>query len=365
MSTCKKCIVQDKSPNIKFEDGVCEFCLNHEKVGKININILGDEKFAEKVKSQDNSQYDCAVPLSGGKDSTYILYYVVKKLGLKPVALFFDNGFIVDEARHNVETACRILGVDLVVGHANIFRKRQIKEALLLSKSLGKFVKICGNCENNLRSFVINESKSKKVPFIIYGSTRYENNSESYLKSEVVLLSNEFGKLRSMLGKIKKGLKIIGKSKSFKNPGTIWHASRFLYYCIRDNIASKAPESFLKKLNPFLEVSFEGKDIETVFFYDYVAYDPYKQIKILKEELDWKSPDGKESRMDCRLHAFGNYQDLVDTGLTSDGFTLSVLVRNGLISKEEALLREEKIKKNLKKECNDVAEEVGMKTGVL
>ena len=45
--------------------------------------------------------------------------------------------------------------------------------------------------------------------------------------------------------------------------------------------------------------------------------------------------------MDCTLHHIGNYEHLSRTGITNSGFQLSVLVRNGMISREEAIIKEE------------------------
>ena len=84
--------------------------------------------------SEKRGEYNCIVPLSGGKDSSYILYYVVENLNLKPLAVFFDNHFIVDYAKNNVKEICKRLNVDLVIGEASHFRREIVKEALYLSK---------------------------------------------------------------------------------------------------------------------------------------------------------------------------------------------------------------------------------------
>ena len=74
---CKHCILPKEYPDIHFnEDGVCNYCQNYKQT-----NSLGEKALKEILNSKrnQNSPYDCVVPISGGKDSVFILYYAVKK----------------------------------------------------------------------------------------------------------------------------------------------------------------------------------------------------------------------------------------------------------------------------------------------
>ena len=85
------------------------------------------------------------------------------------------------------------------------------------------------------------------------------------------------------------------------------------------------------------------------------------QIKILESELGWKAPKDKESRMDCELHCLLNYRQIIETGLSHDGFPLANLVRNGLLPREEALKKERVIRKGLLNECQKMLNKFGCK----
>jgi hypothetical protein len=128
-----------------------------------------------------------------------------------------------------------------------------------------------------------------------------------------------------------------------------------MYYGVLDNIATGTPEG-LRKFNPFLEVSLEGKMVRSISFFDYIEYDPFGIVEILKKELNWRSPAERESRMDCMIHALMNYQNWKDTGITRDGFTYAVLIRNGLLSREDALKKEEALLKDIERECIEFGE---------
>ncbi len=365
MNICKKCIIPDSFPNITFENGVCSICSNHQHKQHFKNNYFGKEKFLEVLTSKKGGEYDCAVPFSGGKDSSYVLYYIAKELKLKPLALFFDNGFTTDYALQNVKNICEKLDVDLVVGHSTDYRHKFIRETLYLSKYLGKLLPLCTNCETNLRSFAISETIKKNIPFIIWGSTDFEDNEESFVDSESTTFRESYGKIGNTFKKISGSMKMIVSAGSVLNTvKATGHATKFIYYIIRDNIKMEVPEG-MKKFIPFSEVSFEGKGIQTLYFYDYIQYNPFEFIKKLESEIGWKAPKGKEGKMDCRLAFWKDYEKVKKTGLSGTGFTLSVLVRDGKLDRGEALKKENIIKKDLKQECIRIGDDYGVDIGRL
>ena len=83
---CKRCIMPAEYPGITFDSGgVCNHCVqSNADIGKNKADQLGRDELIELVRSAGrNGQYDCVIPLSGGKDSTYVLYHAVKELGLE------------------------------------------------------------------------------------------------------------------------------------------------------------------------------------------------------------------------------------------------------------------------------------------
>jgi len=115
---CSKCILDTTIEEIKFDNqGVCNYCYTHDEMEKkFPLGKEGDaavNKIVNKIKRKGkNKKYDCIVGVSGGRDSTYTLYHAVK-LGLRPLAVHFDNGWNSDIAVKNINNATRILNVDL------------------------------------------------------------------------------------------------------------------------------------------------------------------------------------------------------------------------------------------------------------
>jgi 3'-phosphoadenosine 5'-phosphosulfate sulfotransferase (PAPS reductase)/FAD synthetase len=115
---CSRCILDDRIPGIIFdENGVCQYCKIHDELKKIYpLNNKGQENINNLIKKVrrkgKRKKYDCIIGVSGGTDSTYTLYQLVK-LGMRPLAIHFDNGWDSDIAVRNIKNACSRLNVDL------------------------------------------------------------------------------------------------------------------------------------------------------------------------------------------------------------------------------------------------------------
>lgn len=117
---CSKTVMDNiADPNITFdENGVCNYWFDYQKKAKEKVfhGAIGKEllnqKIAEIKAYGKNKKYDCLIGLSGGVDSTYIAY-LVKKHGLRPLAVHFDNGWNSEIAVQNINNIIDKLQCDL------------------------------------------------------------------------------------------------------------------------------------------------------------------------------------------------------------------------------------------------------------
>src|SRR3990167_4779568 len=103
---CKNCVLDGSSPEIVFdEQGVCNFCHQAKKALKeIEAEKPNLNKWIERIKKDGrlhNSKVECIIGLSGGIDSSSLLYEAIK-LGLKPLCFSVDNGYQSDIANENI-----------------------------------------------------------------------------------------------------------------------------------------------------------------------------------------------------------------------------------------------------------------------
>ena len=68
----------DTRPGIKFENGVCIACIHYEKQKTTDWTMRRNEleKLCQKYRNSSDSDYDCAIAVSGGKDSHFQVYYM-------------------------------------------------------------------------------------------------------------------------------------------------------------------------------------------------------------------------------------------------------------------------------------------------
>jgi N-acetyl sugar amidotransferase len=118
LKICSRCVLDTTVPNIRFdEQGVCQYCHSHDLLTAqypLDESMeLRLQKLIEKVREDGKGKdFDCIVGLSGGTDSTYTLM-MTKKLGLRPLAVHFDNGWNTNEAVTNIKNTCTKLSVEL------------------------------------------------------------------------------------------------------------------------------------------------------------------------------------------------------------------------------------------------------------
>jgi N-acetyl sugar amidotransferase len=106
-------------PDIQFDqNGRCHHCREYEErrvarsqPGKDNTRIM--QETVERIRDVGSGKkYDCVCGVSGGVDSTYVAY-LAKQLGLRPLAVHFDNGWDSELAVKNIENLTSKLSIDL------------------------------------------------------------------------------------------------------------------------------------------------------------------------------------------------------------------------------------------------------------
>ena len=106
MKVCKKCIQPDSRPGIFFsEDGICGACIWEEEKKKIDWNSREKElqDIADWAKKTTQSNYDCIIGVSGGKDTTVQALYAKENLGLRCLLVNSEPEGITEIGRHNIE----------------------------------------------------------------------------------------------------------------------------------------------------------------------------------------------------------------------------------------------------------------------
>ena len=134
---CNRCIVDTTFPGVTFDQsGICNFCKVHDKLeqefplgerGRAKVERMVDEI----KKNGKNKKYDCVCGISGGRDSTYNLYLVKKVFGLRPITVYFNDGFGNPVAGENMVKMTARLGVEMRTITSDWRESKDLKLAFL------------------------------------------------------------------------------------------------------------------------------------------------------------------------------------------------------------------------------------------
>jgi N-acetyl sugar amidotransferase len=132
MRYCIQCLYPETKPDLWFDErGICNACQNYTSRAEVDWDGRKREllQVVEKYRSKDGSNYDCIVPVSGGKDSTYQLLRLLE-IGMNPLCVTATTDDLSDIGRRNIENT-KNLGVDYIEVTTNPVVRRRINRFTL------------------------------------------------------------------------------------------------------------------------------------------------------------------------------------------------------------------------------------------
>jgi N-acetyl sugar amidotransferase len=130
---CTTCVMDTSDPDIRFDDaGRCNHCRRFEKEAAVRraqgapADVL-ERRAAAIRKANASREYDCVIGVSGGVDSTYVAL-LTNRLGLRALAVHFDNGWNSNLAVSNIHKTLEVLGIDL---HTEVLDWEQFRDLQL------------------------------------------------------------------------------------------------------------------------------------------------------------------------------------------------------------------------------------------
>jgi len=288
-------------PDIRFdENGICNYYYEYKEAERTNVftGEVGKEKLhklVDKIKNDGKGKpYDCLIGLSGGVDSTYVAW-LVKDLGLRPLAVHLDNGWNSELAVKNIENIISKLSIDLFTLVINWEEFRDIQ----LSYLKASVVDIEVVSDHAIFATMYKLAKEKSISYIISGTNVV---TEHIMPPTWLYKKMDFANLKDIhkkYGSI--------KLKTYPTFGFKKH----VFY------------SAVLKLNP-------------VSILNYVQYDKKEVKELIKQKLDWRDYGGK--------HYESIFTKFYQAYILPEKFHidkrkahLSTLICSGQISREEAL----------------------------
>ena len=314
MRYCKKCLYPDTKPQIIFNDeGICSACINHDKKEIIDWDKKRQEfqDILDKYKSRNKTNYDCIIPVSGGKDSHYQTYVIKKEFGLNPLVINFHPHDQTELGKRNLENLKKI-GVDCIEFSPN--PEVYLKLARFGLKELGDF-----QWPEHLGIFTIPVQMAVKfnIPLIIWGENPQLEYGQPTDVNKDTILDREWNE---------------------KNGG---------YFL--DKIKPKDMVKYgfqLDELRPYIyptDEEIRKVGVTGVFLGSYLKWDIFKQLDIVKKIGFKESVDKKEGtydgweNLDVYFTVFHDYFKFLKYGFGRATDHASIEIRYGRITREEGL----------------------------
>ncbi|MCC6409636.1 MAG: hypothetical protein IT453_20950 [Planctomycetes bacterium] len=320
---CKQCILPETYPFMDFDEkGVCRYCRNWRRIA-----VKGPQKLAELVepyRSKDGSP-DVIVAFSGGRDSSYGLHYVKTQLGMNPVAFTYDWGFVTDLARRNQARICGKLGVEHILRSADITTKRRYVrknvEAWLKRPELG-MVTLFTAGDKEFYSHARQLRKETGIKLVIF-STGNMIEDTPYKTGLCGIREGDHGMTLTGLP-LKNELHLLCYYawNYLKNP-------RYLN------------ESLFDTFNAYYQ-TFVVKD-DFLYLFHYLEWREEEIVGTIRREYDWEVATDTTStwRIGDGTAAFYNYIYDTIAGFTEDEVMLSNMIREGHLTRDQALAKSE------------------------
>tara|TARA_B100000035_G_C21030934_1_gene568419 strand:+ start:206 stop:1336 length:1131 start_codon:yes stop_codon:yes gene_type:complete len=189
MRWCKKCVYPEVAVDFTFDDqGVCSGCLSKSDTKNIDWDKEWKDlvKLVEKYKSKDSSNYDCIIPVSGGKDSYFQTYIVKEKLKLNPLLVTYNGHNYLDIALENLKNMREIFGCD----HYFFTPSRDV---IIKMNRLG--FKLTGDMNWHNHAGIVTVpiivAAKFKIPLIIWGEHTLDINGKNFLSEKIEFTKRE------------------------------------------------------------------------------------------------------------------------------------------------------------------------------
>jgi hypothetical protein len=296
-------------PHINFdENGVCQLCQNHKE-----FTPKGEQELRRDIGNyvRRSEKYDCIVPVSGGRDSSYALWYAKNVLGLSPIAVHNDNDFETEIAGKNLETITKSLDVPLVrVSSSNGIAKKIVAEKFKMNAPFGAGLiaeQTCEACKYGFESASYGLARKEGVQLIIWGDSEYESTAPFH-----ALQNHE----------------VPSTWRRLLSPGAI-NLLKYKYY-------------FAKMRREYGPNSCEG--LKEIHLYNYIQWDRKIIIETIRK-MGWAKPQTHATswRIDCSLVPLVNYLTKKAYGVSKLEIGFSNMVRSGKMDRNDALRQIEEI----------------------
>jgi N-acetyl sugar amidotransferase len=308
MKYCLRCCMPESNEGIKFDEmGMCQACQSAEH--KIHIDWTVRERelrgILDKYKAL-NRDYDCIIPISGGKDSTFQLHVLTKVYGMRALAVTFSHTWFSETGKYNLQNCLDKFDVD----HIMFSPSRSLVERLA-RQSLFKIGDACWHCHSGVGAFPLQVAVKYQIPLLIWGESIAEMSGRATYRDPVRKFDRDYF--------------------------TKVSAKRYPEEMVSDNISLREMSAFRL---PSVE-DIERLGVVGIHLGDFIFWDDERQMEFVRDVYDWREDkvEGTYKRyksVECKMAGVHDYTKFLKRGFGRATDHASADVRAGLLTRAEA-----------------------------
>ena len=180
MKYCKKCAMPDTRPGITFNsEGICSACQSYERRKNIDWEKRRKEldELCNKYRGMNGKGYDCAIAVSGGKDSHFQVYLMKEVMKMNPILFSVEDNFKMTEAgKHNLKNISEAFGCNIISLKPDISTQKK-----LMKYTFEKYGKPTWFIDRLIYTYPLHMAVKFNTPLLVYGeNVSYEYGGSDY-----------------------------------------------------------------------------------------------------------------------------------------------------------------------------------------
>jgi N-acetyl sugar amidotransferase len=304
---CLRCCMPETRADMTFDEmGICEACKAHEE--KMHIDWTAREKELRKIfesaRERTPHTYNCIVPISGGKDSTFQLHVLVNIYKMKVLAVTFSHNWFSEAGKKNLEDALEKFNVDHIM-----YTPNRALVNKLAKYSIYKIGDPCWHCHAGIGSFPLWVAVKFGIPLLIWGESTAEYGGSAYINPPIKYDRDYFTKISAKL---------------------------YAEEMVNEEITEQDLVMF--KLPSAEEIEKAG--VIGIHLGDYIFWDGERQTEFIKKLYGWRESEvegtyKKYKSVECIMPGIHDYSCVIKRGYGRATHHASDDVRAGLMTREE------------------------------
>lgn len=313
MKVCQKCLYPETVDTVQFNAaGTCNVC---ESIAHKQTSIDWAARRAEldaivaEAKAR-NSRWDCVIPVSFGKDSSYQVWFAVTQLKLRPLLVRANHMGMRPGIERNKMRVLKKLGVECVEFYPNWNVVRET-----MRESLTRRGDSCWSCHALIFAYPMHVAVERNIPLILWGEAL--NTQQMFFNAE--------------------DKETVGEAR-FNRAVNLGMSADDMFLYLGGRVDKR---DLLYHTYPSRE-ALDKLGAKSICLGDYVYWDQTAQISLIKRELGWEGdvvegvpPEWDASKIECQFEAVRQYLKWLKRGYGRVASQASHLIRHGEMTREE------------------------------